>query len=476
MATISNPRIAIVGGGIAGLTAAWQVRQSAPSAQVTLFEAQSHLGGTLRTEAVTPPDSSASFLVEHSADMFLSQPAAAVQLCEEIGIADQLIKPNPEQRYSYVVGKGNLLKIPTGFALMAPAKIMPVLSSPILSWQGKLRFLAERFVKARTATDDESLRSFAVRHYGEEVFQKLIQPLVAGIYSADANELSIHATLDRFVRMEAEHGSLIKAARAARQKAAAESAGARYSLFFAPKAGMQAVVDAMVAQMPDVTFRTDTCIESIRRNQNWEVTLKDQTEQFDAVILTTRANSSASLLENVNQELESTLNSFQFGSMVVVCIGCRENSFPNGMPTGFGFVVPEIENRDIIACSFSSNKFEQRAPAGHFLMRCFMGGSQASRWVTASDDELIETARRELQDLIGYQPGDHDFYRVMKWQSCMPQYLVGHQAKVQQVRDLTAEQQGLELAGCSYSGVGIPACIQSGREAAERALGSLTLC
>ena len=133
MATISNPRIAIIGGGIAGLSAAWQVRQSAPAAQVALFEAQSHLGGTLRTEVVTPSDSSASFLVEHSADMFLSQPAAAVQLCEEIGIADQLIKPNPEQRYSYVVGKGNLLKIPTGFALMAPAKIMPVLSSPILS-------------------------------------------------------------------------------------------------------------------------------------------------------------------------------------------------------------------------------------------------------------------------------------------------------------------------------------------------------
>lgn len=473
MTAKSNPRIAIVGGGISGLSAAWQLCQSAPHAKVTLFESKTHLGGALRTEQIGQLGHPDNFLIEQSADMFLSEPDAAVRLCQELGIADQLIKPNPKQRYSYVVRNGQLQRIPIGFALMAPAKIWPVLKSPIFSLKGKLRFLAEWFSRPAADKQDESLRSFAVRHFGEEVFQRLIQPLVAGIYSARADQLSIQATLDRFVKMEAAHGSLLKAARTNRQKSASESAGARYGLFFALSSGMQSLVDNLVEQMPNIEIRTDTRLTSLSHQNGWEARTSNTSEQFDAVILATPANAASRLMINVNDELASILESFQFGSMVVVCIGCRQSCFAAGTPTGFGFVVPEIENRDIIACSFSSNKFEGRASAGDFLMRCFLGGPQGELWSNAEDKQLIEAACRELSDLIGFQPQGHEVYRVLKWTSCLPQYLVGHQAKVRQLQEMVRQHDGLELAGNSYGGVGIPACIQSGRNAALRVIDNL---
>ncbi len=465
MSEHNPPRVAIVGGGIAGLAACWELARLKPDCEITLFEANSHFGGALRTE------SSNGFLIEHSADMFLGEPDAAVRLCQDVGLGDELIQPNAKQRFSYVVHRGKLERIPTGFALMSPNRILPVLQSPILSWHGKLRFLMEWFAKRPSQNSDESLRSFAVRHFGREVFERLIQPLVAGIYSAKAEELSIQATLDRFVKMESEHGSLIRAARAA--KSNVESAGARYGLFFAPKRGLQSLVDALLGRLQtnkNVRLVDSTAVEELNRGgESWTLTVRGQEEPFDGVVLATKASVSSTLLADASQAVSSQLDTLRFGSLVVVAIATSHDNFSTGPPVGFGFVVPKIEQRDIIAGSFSSNKFPGRAPERKLLLRCFFGGDQVERWCESSNEDLIAVANRELEQLIGFRADPtSDQYRVFRWRDCMPQYQVGHLDKIASLDRAVSELKCLALAGSSYTGVGIPACIESGASAASR--------
>ena len=461
----TTPRVAIVGGGIAGLAACRELARLRTDCSITLFEASPRFGGAIQTDVLD------GFLIEHSADMFLSEPNAAVRLCEELGLAAELIAPNAEQRFSYVVRQGKLQRIPTGFALMSPNKIMPVLKSPLFSWRGKLRFLLEWFAKRPAGNADESLQSFAVRHFGREVFERLIQPLVAGIYSAKADKLSIRATLDRFVKMESQHGSLIRAARHAR--ANVESAGARYGLFFAPRQGLQSLVDAVVdelSQNQQVRLANSTAVEELNwESESWQLTAGGDVESFDAVILAINARVAAKLIAKRSQETSALLSTIEFGSLAVVAIATSADNFPAGPPKGFGFVVPKIEQRDIIAGSFSSNKFPGRAPRNGFLMRCFFGGEQIDKWCASSDQELIAVANRELGQLTGFQANSKtDVCRVFRWRGCMPQYRVGHLDRLEQLDRVISGLNALALAGSSYQGVGIPACIKSGVVAAGK--------
>jgi oxygen-dependent protoporphyrinogen oxidase len=326
--------------------------------------------------------------------------------------------------------------------------------------------LAEYFVGNHRKTVDESLKSFATRRFGTETFERIIQPLVAGIYSARAEELSMQATMKRFLDLEQEHGGMIRAARAKRQTDAnRQASGARYGMFVTPKHGMQSLVDALVQQLAEVNVRCEFPVREIGHNAaHWQINGDD--DVFDAVVVTGNASAAASMLRLENGIVES-LRSISFGSMIVVTVECELEDF-KAAPQGFGCVIPEIENRNLIACSFASNKFAGRSGEGKMLLRCFVGGRNVDQWKDSRDEELIEMVAGEIKELLGFSPNTQPRYEVFRWLNCMPQYRIGHVELVAKIKHQTAEYPGLAVAGCSYDGVGIPACIASGKAAARK--------
>jgi protoporphyrinogen/coproporphyrinogen III oxidase len=465
-------RIAIIGGGITGLAAAHRLCELAPTCQTTVFEASSRLGGILHTERQD------DFLLEFGADNFITNVPWGVDLCRRIGFVDRLLETATSRRRALVVRAGKLHPVPEGFMLMEPRELWPVLRSPLLSLRGKARLLAEFFIRPRQAVGDESLASFARRRLGREVFERLVQPLAAGIYTADPEKLSLAATMPRFLEMERRHGGLIRAVRKSKSgdgnSAGGAGSGARYSLFVSPREGMQSLATAVAARLPAETIKLNCAVTKLaaRPAGGWDVWTSGATEPtaFDAAILATSAPLAARLVEPFDSRLGSALAAIPYASSAVVVAAYKDSQL--GRPLdGFGFVVPEIERRPILAASFSSMKFVNRAPQGWQLVRVFLGGSARPELAAASDDELRRIAGEQLSELIGAQ-GAPAFARVGRWPSAMPQYHLGHLERVAEIGALVKPWAGLELAGNAYEGVGVPACIRSGEAAAERILAS----
>lgn len=468
MPTDQNKRIAIIGGGISGLAAVHRIVQQNKNVTPVLFEAQDRLGGVIETERRD------GFLIEQSADMFTTQEPDAIELCEEIGIADELISTNQKHRRAFVCFRGKLHPVPPGFVLMSPTRLGSIWKTKLLSMSGKARLCCERFTKRRTDMSDESLQSFAERRFGKQAFERLIQPLIGGIYTADPSKLSMQATMKQFVDSEREFGSLISAVLKQRnQQEAATSSGARYGKFVAPRGGMRELISAITHRIPPENIRLNQPVVSMLKADGgrWKILFEDDEQLFDAVILAVPAHRAAKLLADVNGELSTALASIPYASAAIVI-----HAFPReqvGHPLdGFGFVVPQIENRKILACSFSSVKFDQRAPANFVLLRTFVGGALQPELLDSSDEDLIQLVEDELQPLLSIQ-GKAAFSQVRRWQNAMPQYHVGHLETVRRIEDQVGRLNNVALAGNAYHGVGIPACIRSSRAAADRILDSL---
>ncbi len=478
----SSLRIAIIGGGITGLAAAHRILELNPAAQVTLFEASGRLGGVLQTERRD------GYLIERSADMFTTREPWALDLCRRVGIESELIETNKQHRRAFVVHKGKLVPVPEGFTLMSPAKVWPILTTPLLSPIGKLRMAWEYFTPRRKDTADESLESFVTRRFGREAFDRLIQPLIGGIYTADPSLLSMMATLPQFVEMERQAGSLIRGVRKkggvgfqpaqkneeSGQKAVGsrQESGARYGMFLAPREGMQRLVDAVAAKLPAGVVRLNAKVASISRTAKgtqWRVDVSgEEPKEFDAVILAAPSSISGKLLESVDSELAGLVGSISHAGCNVALLGFRREQIAHPLD-GFGFVVPTIEKRRIIAGSFSSVKFPGRAPEGKVLLRVFIGGALQPELLSLSDAETSKIVLEELRDLLGIT-GEPEFCDIARWHGAMPQYHVGHLDKVRQIEERTAAIPGLALAGNSYHGVGVPFCVHDGEQAAERVL------
>jgi oxygen-dependent protoporphyrinogen oxidase len=471
-------RIAVVGGGIAGLAAAHRVGELEPAAEVTLFEASDRLGGVLRS------DRRDGWLIERSADMFTTREPWALDLCRRIGIADELIETDARFRRAFVARRGRLVPVPEGFTLMSPAKVWPILTTPLLSPLGKLRLAGEYFVRCKQDSSDESLESFVVRRFGREAFDRLIQPLIGGIYTADPARLSMQATLPQFVALERQHGSLIrgmrrKPAEMTGKGAAVEGqgSGARYGQFVAPQGGMQRLVDALAGQLPAGTVRLQACVDRIERVAHngaeavWQVSVcgHPQPDPFDALILAAPAPQCTRLLAFVNHELAALVGQIPYAGCSVAVLGVRRDQIAHPLD-GFGFVVPAIEKRRILAGSMASVKFPGRAPEGHVLLRVFVGGALQPALAELPDDETRSLVLAELGDLMGLS-GQPEFCEIARWLGAMPQYHIGHLSLVEAIEQRTAAIPGLALAGNAYRGVGIPQCIKSGEAAAERILG-----
>ena len=473
MQSVAVPqRVAIVGGGITGLAAAYRLSELACGQEVRLFEASHRLGGVLETIRRD------GFLIEGGADNWITNIPWAARLCQRIGFSDQLIETNPVHRHAFVICRGKLRKIPPGFVVMAPSRIWPVLATPILSPWGKLRLACEPWIKPAAAQDaDESLASFVKRRLGREVYERLVQPLMGGIYTGDPEKLSLQSTMARFQEMEQTDGSLIRAMRRqAREQAAADrqrgDSGARYSMFVAPRDGMDSFVNHLAERLPAETIQRQTPVLAVRRaGDRWEVELggsRPRRESFDAVILTSPAHVTARLLRPLEAGTADELAGIPHASCAIVSLGYRRQQIRHPLD-GFGFVVPFVERLDILSASFSSVKYAGRAPADKVLIRVFMGGACQPELAELSDSKQTALATANLSKLLGIT-GPPLLVEIARRPHAMPQYYVGHAARTARIESGFRNLPGLFLAGNALHGVGIPQCIRSAELAAEKAL------
>jgi oxygen-dependent protoporphyrinogen oxidase len=464
-------RIAIIGGGISGLSAAFALekqRLAGASLEYALFESSPRLGGVLVTERVD------GCLLEAGPDSFLTEKPWASELCREVGLGDQLIGSNDADRKTYILTNGKLVPIPDGLMFMVPTKITPTMLSPLFSGRAKLRMAREWFHPPSKADTDETVASFVERHYGPEMVDRLADPLLSGVYGGEASQLSVRAVLPRFAEMEATHGSLGRAMLAARKKMALTSKAPAKPLFTSLKDGMQQMVDAVVTRLPASALHVDTPVQGVlRQDSGWVVSAGYASDQFDAVIVATPAQTAAELLGMAGAELAAELRGIQYTSSLTVNLG-YDRSVRASLPPGFGFLVPRSEGKRMLAATFVHNKFPHRAPEERALLRCFIGGARNEQVLEAPDEEVIHIVREDLRQIIKLT-ADPIFSRVYRWKGAMAQYGVGHLERLQRIESLLQQLHGMALAGNGYRGIGVPDCIRSGGEAANRALLALGL-
>ena len=460
-------RLVIVGGGIAGLTAAHRAveisRERGTALELTVLEARDRLGGTIETEHA------GGFLVETGPDSFLSEKPWGLALCRRIGLESRLVGTDDRFRRVFVWFGKRLHPVPDGFQLLAPTRLTPFITSSLFSWPGKLR-MALDVILPRGGGGDESLGAFVRRRLGREALERIAQPLVAGIYTADPDELSLLATMPRFVELERRERSLIVGLwKASRKAPAASTSGARWSLFVSLAGGMGELIAALASRLPSDAVRLKHRVGGIeRRGVQWRVTTEEAGAiDADAVIVATETHAASRLLRYVDPPLATMLEMIPYASSATVSLGYRRADVPHPLD-GFGFVVPRAEHRDLLACTFSSVKYPGRAPERHVLIRCFVGGALNAAALERSDDEIVERVRRELGEALGITAAPM-LTRVARHPASMPQYAVGHLTTVETIERRLAAIPGLLLAGGGYRGVGIADCVRSGEAAADAA-------
>ncbi len=461
-------RIAIIGGGISGLAAAFELeeqRRAGAEVEYVLYESSSRLGGVLRTELVD------GCLVEAGPDSFVTEKPWAAGLCRDLGIGDQLIGSNDAGRKTYILTRGRLVEMPDGLMFMVPTKILPTGFSPLFSWKTKLRMTQELFHPPRAIDHDESVAAFVERHYGSEMVDRLADPLLSGVYGGEAANLSVRAVLPRFAEMERTHGSLGRAMLAARKKIAAAPRKAAPPLFTSLKHGMQYIAETVVSQLTPSALLTNALVQAIQPQPGaggWLVSAGLQSDQFDGVIIALPGTAASNVLRMASPELSKELAAIQYSSSITVGLGYGRE-VRKSLPPGFGFLVPRSEGKKLLAATFVHNKFPHRAPEDRALLRCFFAGTNAEDVWPLSDEQLIGIVRSELQQIVGLR-AEPLFVRVYKWKSAMAQYGVGHLERIERIERLRKQLPGLALAGNGYRGIGVPDCVRSGREAAKQAV------
>jgi protoporphyrinogen/coproporphyrinogen III oxidase len=457
-------RVAIIGGGISGLAAAFALekqRQTRPDLEYVLYESSARLGGVLHTESID------GCIVEAGPDSFLTEKPWAAELCRTLGLGDQLIGSNDALRKTYILISGRLVEIPDGLMFMVPTKILPTGFSPLFSWKTKLRMVRELFQSPFTWDEDESVARLIERHYGAEMVDRLADPLLSGIYGGEAANLSVRAVLPRFSEMEHTHGSLGRAMLAARKKM--PGAQAARPIFTSLKNGMQQLVDALIPRLSSAALRTNTPVQAVHaEGGGWTISIGSQPERFDAIILAVPTHAAAQLLSAYSPELSAELACIAYTSSITIALG-YDRKVRELLPPGFGFLVPRSEGKRLLAATFVQNKFPHRAPADRAVLRCFIAAANAEEVGPLADEHISLIVRAELQQILGLS-AEPLFMRVYRWEKAMAQYEVGHLDRLERIERLRRQLPGLALAGNGYRGIGIPDCVRSGRTAAAEVL------
>jgi protoporphyrinogen/coproporphyrinogen III oxidase len=456
-------RIAIIGGGIAGLSAAYyleKARRGGAGIEWTLFEKSGHLGGVIKTEHRD------GFVLEAGPDSFLTIKPDGAQLCRDLGIGDQLIGSNDAHRKTYILVKDRLVPLPEGLQFMVPTRAWPMATTQLFSWRTKLRMAAETLSRSGAQRDDESVAAFVRRHFGQQMVERVAEPLLAGVYGGNAADLSVRAVLPRFVEMEREHGSLVRASLRALRQTQGQAAqsnnagkGENPPLFTSLKNGMQQIVDALVSQLSPGALRLQQEQTFLQRSgAQWQV----GAEKFDSVVLAVPAQTAAGLLEPIQPKLAWLLKKIAYTSSAAVALAYDREE----LPPGHGFLVPASEGRTMLACTFVHKKFLYRAPQGAALLRCFISSARVPDLLSYSDEALQTILQKELKEILGLSAAPR-FVRVFRWACALPQYETGHLERVEEMEGLLQDLPGVHIAGNSFHGIGIPDCIRSARKAAE---------
>jgi protoporphyrinogen/coproporphyrinogen III oxidase len=459
-------QVVVVGGGITGLAAMYylekRAREQGVPLQCTLIEASERVGGKIISRT------SGDFVVEGGPDSFVTDKPWALELCHELGLADELIPCNTQDNTIYIMRRGELRKFPAGFRLTIPTQVMPFLTSTLISWPGKMRMGLEYFLPAQPAEGDESVGSFIGRRFGREAVELFGGPLMAGIYVSDPYMLSMQSSFPRFLEMERKYGSLIRAARAMKKLPRPPRSGpapAGHAMFNSLKGGMQQMVDALRGEIRG-DIQLNTRLQTLYRMDGvWRLQNSGGEIRADDVVITLPANRTAELVAPWHPALRDALSGIRFVSTATVSLAYLREDLPSDRALdGFGVVIPEGEKRKIIACTRCSTKFKHRAPSDAVLFRAFVGGYRDEGLAEQDEGALVEMVRDEFAAIFGIsaEPVLADVYR---WPKGNPQYDVGHLDRAEDMMRLAAQFPGLHLAGSSYHGVGMPDCIKSALKA-----------
>jgi len=460
----SEPHLIVVGAGISGLTTAWRLQEKAKAAalpvRITILEQAEAVGGKLLTENVE------GYTIEHGPDVFLAKKPWALTLCRDLGLEDELQPTNPNLKGSYIQQNGKLHPLPPGFSGVVPTELGPLLKTPLLSWAGKVRLAFERFIRARRSTDDEPLGAFVRRRIGRNAYERLVHPLLSGIYGGDIDEISLQATFPQFHELEREHGSLIRGIRRQRQQKAITGPA-----FVTLKGGLAALPHRLV-EVLDADLKTGTSATRIERfpadtgRANWTVHTKDGSElSADAVVLSGPAWHSAEVVRSANEQLAGVLEEIPYNSSLILTLAFKKEDVSHPLD-GYGYLIPAIEGKPIRAVTWSSSKILGRAPADGVLIRLFFGRSPEDPWLDASESDLLAAARDELSYMLGIDTKPV-FYRVRRWLRAQPAYTMGHPDRLRRIDEVLQDLPGLHLCGSAYRGVGIPDCIHLAEQTAS---------
>ncbi len=452
-------RTAIIGGGITGLSAAYELAQAGREA--VLIEEQPSLGGVIQTEVVE------GCVLEGGPDSFLSAKPAGEELARELGLGGDLISSLDEQRVTWVVRGGRLVPLPDGLMMMVPTKVLPLAMSPLLGWGTKIRMGLEILRRPGCSTGDRSVAEFIEDHYGREAVDYLAEPLLAGVYGGSADRLSVESVLARFVELERRYGSLTRGVLAAR-RAARSAQGAPAPLFRTLRNGLAQLTGELEKRVrPRCRVVQARAGRVTREGGTYRIHLGADALEAEQVIFACPAWQAGALLREVDARLAERLEGIAYTSSITLALGYRrEDCGP--IPPGFGFLVPARERGMLVACTFVGAKFPYRVPDTHVVLRCFLGGAGREAALEQSDEELIRAVRAELKRLLGWD-AEPRFAHLRRWRRAMAQYEVGHAARVAEIRSLAAHHPGLHIAGNAYEGIGVPDCIRTGRTAGRAA-------
>ena len=453
-------RVLIIGGGISGLSTAYHLaRAGLPS---TLIERQPRLGGVIRTETVE------GCLLEAGPDSFLAAKPWALELIRELGLASEVIGSNDHLRKTYVLKEGRLRALPDGLMLMVPTRVLPLVTTRLLSWPAKLRMGLEWFRRPLSGpAPDRSVAEFIRDHYGAEAVDYLAEPLLAGVYGGRPELLSVASVLPRFLELEARYGSLTRGVLAARRKAAAEARG--LPLFQTLKPGLGRLVTTLETAARPALEVLHGFAESIEPSPaGYRVRVEGAWLDARHVVLACPAYEAAALLDTLDPQLGRLLTSIPYTTSITISLGFPKAGFSHPL-NGFGFLVPRRERRRLVACTWVNTKFSHRVPGDKVVLRCFLGDDQDA--LRESDEALVAAVREELRRLMDVA-AEPIFTRVARWPRSMAQYTVGHQQRLEEIRARLAALPGLHLAGNAYSGIGLPDCIRTGKQAAQAVAGS----
>jgi len=468
-------RVAIVGAGISGLACAIKLHAAHPDLEIVIYEREVRAGGKILTERTD------GFTIEAGPDAFLASKRGGLSFSRLLGLEDRLISPIPENRRSYVLNRGKLVPLPQGLSGLVPTELRPMVQSRLLSPAGKLRMAMDFAIRPRTGVEDESLASFIRRRMGTEIYERMIEPLLSGIYAGDGERLSLAATFPQLRASELTHGGIIRGALAQKQERASRTAAQTPRTgFLSFEGGMSDLVDRAVEVVTRnggrVLFGAG-CerVQSGLAGPGYRLTIGqpegDTVESFDGVVLAVPAWAAAPLLTDVAPDASRELERIEHVSNALIVIAFPESQL-NRPLNGSGYIVPRVERRDVMAMTWISSKWHGRAPEGHVLLRAFVGRAGQAAALEGDDESLVQLTLKEVKDVLGLDVVP-SMTRVYRWDRGMPQYNMGHIGRVDRIDAEMARLPGIELAGNYLRGVGIPDCVVSGETAAANLVADL---